>query len=98
MRLCHLYGFLKAETSTKEERIAVPKISDMFWKNILDKAEAYSEPCQASKMKCFTKIIYKMAKHIQTIRCQQPTNCLSMFDHFVDYFRKNLHLRSLTRF
>ena len=25
-----------------------------------------------------------MVKHIQTIRWQQPTNCLSVFDHFVD--------------
>ena len=26
---------------------------------------------------------HKMVKHTQTIRQQQPTNCLSMFDHFV---------------
>ena len=25
----------------------------------------------------------KMVKHTQTIRRQQPTNCLSVFDHFV---------------
>ena len=25
----------------------------------------------------------KMVKHIQTIRRQQPTNCLSVFDFFV---------------
>ena len=26
---------------------------------------------------------YKMVKHTQTIRLQQPTNCLSVFDHFM---------------
>ena len=26
--------------------------------------------------------IHKIVKHTQTIRRQQPTNCLSMFDHF----------------
>ena len=25
----------------------------------------------------------KMLKHTETIRRQQPTNCLSLFDHFV---------------
>ena len=27
--------------------------------------------------------LVKMVKHTQTIRPQQPTNCLSVFDHFV---------------
>ena len=26
---------------------------------------------------------HKMVKHTQTIRRQEPTNCLSVFDHFV---------------
>ena len=32
----------------------------------------------------------KMAKHIQTIRWQKPTNCLSVFDHFVGLALKGL--------
>ena len=31
-----------------------------------------------------------MVKHIQTIRRQQPTNCLSVFDHFVKLALKGL--------
>ena len=42
-----------------------------------------------------------MVKHTQTIRLQQPTNCLSEFDHFVGlelqglrftFVRRRLHL------
>ena len=33
---------------------------------------------------------HKMAKHIQTIRWQQPTNCLSVFKHFVRLALKGL--------
>ena len=32
----------------------------------------------------------KMVKHTLTIRLQQPTNCLSAFDHFVGLVRKGL--------
>ena len=31
----------------------------------------------------FKRQSQKMVKHTQTIRRQQPTNCLSVFDHFV---------------
>ena len=31
-----------------------------------------------------------MVKHTQTIRGQKPTNCLSMFDHFVELALKGL--------
>ena len=31
-----------------------------------------------------------MVKHTQTIRCQLPTNCLSVFDHFVGLVLKVL--------
>ena len=31
-----------------------------------------------------------MVKHIQTIRQQKPTNCLSVFDHFVELALKGL--------
>ena len=31
-----------------------------------------------------------MVKHTQTIRRQQPTNCLSVFDHFVGLAPKRL--------
>ena len=31
-----------------------------------------------------------MVKHTQTIRRQQPTNCLSVFDHFVELALKGL--------
>ena len=33
---------------------------------------------------------HKMVKHTQTIRRQQPTNCLSVFDHFVGLALKRL--------
>ena len=33
-----------------------------------------------------------MAKHIQTIRRQQRTNCLSVFDHFVGLTLKGLSI------
>ena len=36
--------------------------------------------------------IDKMVKHTQTIRRQQPTNCLSMFDHFVGLVVKGLKM------
>ena len=32
----------------------------------------------------------KMVKHTQTIRRQQPVNCLSVFDHFVGLALKGL--------
>ena len=31
----------------------------------------------------FKRQPHKMIKHTQTIRPQQPTNCSSLFDHFV---------------
>ena len=31
-----------------------------------------------------------MVKHTQTIRGQQPTNCLSVFDHFMGLMSKGL--------
>ena len=34
----------------------------------------------------------KMVKHTQTIGRQQPTNCLSVFDHFVRLMLKRLTL------
>ena len=37
--------------------------------------------------------IYKMVKHIQTIRRLLPTSCLSVFDHFVDMALKGLITR-----
>ena len=33
---------------------------------------------------------HKMVKHTQTIRRQKPTNCLSVFDHFVGLALKGL--------
>ena len=33
---------------------------------------------------------HKMAKHTQTIRRQQPTNCLSVFDIFVELALKRV--------
>ena len=35
---------------------------------------------------------HKMVKHTQTIRRQKPTNCLSVFDHFVGLALKGLRL------
>ena len=39
----------------------------------------------------------KLQKHTQTIRRQKPTNCLSVFDHFVGLALKGLMLISLIR-
>ena len=36
-----------------------------------------------------------MVKHTQTIRRQQPTNCLSVFDHFVGLALKGLRLLTI---
>ena len=33
---------------------------------------------------------HKMVKHTQTIHRQKPTNCLSVFDHFVGLALKGL--------
>ena len=33
---------------------------------------------------------HKMVRHTQTIRQEQPTNCLSVFDHFVGLALKGL--------
>ena len=38
----------------------------------------------------------KVVKHTQTIRRQQPTNCLTVFDHFVDLALKPLKTSELT--
>ena len=35
-----------------------------------------------------------MIKHAQTIRWQQPTNCLSVFDHFMRLALKRLTLQN----
>ena len=34
-----------------------------------------------------------MVKHTQTIRRQQPTNCLSVFGHFVGFALKELRIK-----
>ena len=39
--------------------------------------------CCRSQFGVFKKAYHKMVKQTQTIRWQQPANCLSMFDHFV---------------
>ena len=36
-----------------------------------------------SPLTLFKRQPHKMVKHTQTIRWQQPANCLSVFDHFV---------------
>ena len=40
--------------------------------------------------KTFKRQPHKMVKHTQTIRRQQPTNCLSVFNHFVALVLKGL--------
>ena len=37
-----------------------------------------------------------MVKHIQAIHRQQPTNCLSVFDHFVKMAFKKLRISVMT--
>ena len=39
---------------------------------------------------CMLTLSHKMVKHTQTICRQQPTNCLSVFDHFVNLTLKGL--------
>ena len=41
---------------------------------------------------------HKMVKHTQAIRWQQPTNCLSVFDHFVGLALKGLNIINITAF
>ena len=38
-----------------------------------------------------------MVKHTETIRPQKPTNCLSVFDHFVGLALKGLRSRKLIK-
>ena len=42
-------------------------------------------------IKTFKRQSNKMVKHIQTIRRQQPTNCLSVFDDFARLTLKGLN-------
>ena len=37
-----------------------------------------------------------MVKHTQTIRRQESTNCLSVFDHFVGFALNGLRLEGIT--
>ena len=39
----------------------------------------------------FKRQLYKMVKHIQTIRQLLPMNCLTVFDHFVQLALKGLN-------
>ena len=43
-------------------------------------------------MKPFERQPHEMVKYTQTIRRQKPTNCLSVFDHFVGLALKELKL------
>ena len=43
----------------------------------------------------FTCQSHKIVKHNQKIRRQQPTNCLSVFNHFVGLALKELNTESL---
>ena len=40
----------------------------------------------------FKRQTHKTVKHIQIIRRQKPTNCLSVFDNFVGFVLKGLRL------
>ena len=42
------------------------------------------------KHSLFKRQRHKMVKHIQTIHRLLPTNCWSVFDHFVELMRKGL--------
>ena len=56
----------------------------------------YSKKNTSLNLKCFNTLSakpHKMVKHTQTIRRQQPTNCLSVFDHFVGLALKNASLQ-----
>ena len=48
--------------------------------------------CPTKTRQPFKRQPHKMVKQTQTIRWQQPTNCLSVFEHFV-----KLALKGLTR-
>ena len=45
----------------------------------------------------FDRQPHKMVKHTQAIRPQQPTNCLSVFDHFVGLVLKGLTVNLVTK-
>ena len=36
--------------------------------------------------------LHKLVKHAQKLRRQQPTNCLSLFNHFVELALKGLKI------
>ena len=47
--------------------------------------------------KLFQHRPHKMVKHTQTIHQQQPTSCLSVFDHFVGFALKGLSSNEVLR-
>ena len=50
--------------------------------------------CNGSGALTFTRQPQKMVKHTDTIRRQQPMNCLSVFEHFEGLAPKALGLSS----
>ena len=56
-------------------------------------AQDVSQNIQMSLMnstQAFKRQPHKMVRHTQTIRWQKPTNCMSVFDHFVGLTLKKL--------
>ena len=58
-----------------------------FLRNLQNISFKTSELCSNLTLKCQP---YKMIKHTQIIRRQQPTDCLSVFDHLVRLALKGL--------
>ena len=50
----------------------------------------YSDDTDIKAILTLNRKLHKMVKHTQTIRRQKPTNCLSVFDHFVGLTFKRL--------
>ena len=57
------------------------------WSNSTCKRQSSYNNNDTLRFKCQP---HKMVKHTQTIRWQIPTNCLSVFDHFVGLAIKGL--------
>ena len=61
----------------------------IFWRQSL-KGAIFLVPFLQAQYYPFKRQSHKMVKHTQTIRRQQPTYCLSVFDHFVKLAFKGL--------
>ena len=76
-----------------------PAFPNFSWRTVISKKQAAKiRTKDKNKYKLFKRQPYKMIKYTQTIRRLYPTNCLSVFDHFVVLALKGLNeLRGVFR-